>query len=70
MRFPAEYCRRNGRGEGGLASLAGVDAAMKRAATRFNLSLSLNKRQGRYDCQVPHRRRYADAVDEIGVWVD
>lgn len=36
----------------------------------INLSLSLNNRHGMYDCQVPHRHRYADAVEEIGVWVE
>ncbi len=36
----------------------------------INLSLGLSNRHGMYDCKVPHRHRYTDAVDEIGVWVD
>lgn len=36
----------------------------------INLSLSLDNRRGMYDCQITHRHRYSDAVDEIGVWVD
>lgn len=36
----------------------------------INLSLGLNNRHGMYDCQVPHRHRYTDAVGEIGAWMD
>jgi len=36
----------------------------------INLSLGLSNRHGMYDCKVPHRHRYTDAADEIGVWVD
>lgn len=36
----------------------------------INLSLGLNNRHDRYDCQVTHRHRNADAADEIGAWVD
>lgn len=36
----------------------------------INLSLGLDNRHGMYDCPVPHRHRYTDAADEIGVWLD
>jgi pimeloyl-ACP methyl ester carboxylesterase len=36
----------------------------------INLSLGLDRRHGMYDCQVTHRHRNADAVEEIGAWVD
>lgn len=36
----------------------------------INLSLGLDNRHDRYDCQVTHRHRNADAADEIGAWVD
>lgn len=36
----------------------------------INLSLGLDNRHGMYDCQIPHRHRYTDAADEIGVWVN
>jgi pimeloyl-ACP methyl ester carboxylesterase len=35
-----------------------------------NLSLGLNDRRSAYDCEVPHRHRHTDALDEIGAWVD
>lgn len=34
------------------------------------LSHGIDRRWGMYDCAVPHRYRYSDALDEIGVWVD
>lgn len=36
----------------------------------INLSLGLNNRHGMYDCRIPHRHRYADAVGEIHAWMD
>lgn len=36
----------------------------------INLGLGLDDRHGFYDCKVPHTHRYADALDEIGAWVD
>lgn len=35
----------------------------------INLGLGISNRQGMYDCKTTHRHRYADAADEIGVWV-
>jgi len=36
----------------------------------INLSLSINNRQGMYDCKIPHRHTNDDAVKEVGIWVD
>lgn len=36
----------------------------------ITLSLGVDNRQGMYDCAVPHRHRHADALDEIGAWLD
>lgn len=36
----------------------------------INLSLGLNNRHGMYDCRIPHRHRYTDAVGEIHAWMD
>jgi len=35
-----------------------------------NLALAIDDRHGNYDCQLPHRHRQADAVDEIAAWVE
>lgn len=35
----------------------------------INLSLGLSKREGMYDCAVPHTHRHTDALDEIGLWL-
>lgn len=35
----------------------------------INLGLGVSNRQGMYDCKATHRHRYADAADEIGVWI-
>jgi pimeloyl-ACP methyl ester carboxylesterase len=43
--------------ERGLASLA------------VTLSLGIDDRRGMYDCQVPHRHRYVDALDEYAAWI-
>jgi len=36
----------------------------------INLSFSLDNRTGMYECAVPHRHIYDDAVDELTVWMD
>lgn len=36
----------------------------------INLSFSLDMRTGAYDCAVPHRHLYTDAIDELSVWLD
>jgi len=36
----------------------------------INLSLGLDDRHGMFDCRHPQRHRNADAVQEIGVWLD
>lgn len=35
-----------------------------------NLSLSVDDRQGLYECATPHRHKHTDALTEIGAWVD
>ena len=35
-----------------------------------NLSFGLNNRTGMYDCAVPHRHHYGDAVSELSGWLD
>lgn len=34
------------------------------------LSHGIDRRRGMYDCAVPHRYRYSDALDEIDAWMD
>lgn len=34
------------------------------------LSLGISKRTGMYDCKVTHTHRHADALDEIGLWLN
>lgn len=36
----------------------------------INLSLAQDDRQGMYDCAGPHRHSDANAIKEIGLWVD
>lgn len=36
----------------------------------MTLSLGLDNRHGMYDCATPHTHRHADAVEEIGAWLD
>lgn len=36
----------------------------------INLSFGLDKRTGMYDCAVPHRHLYGDAVLELAAWLD
>lgn len=36
----------------------------------ITLGLGIDDREGMYDCQAPHNHRHADAVDEIGAWLD
>ncbi len=43
--------------ERGLATLA------------HSLTLGVDRREGMYDCGVPHTHRHEDALDEIGAWV-
>jgi pimeloyl-ACP methyl ester carboxylesterase len=35
-----------------------------------NLSLGLDRREGMFDCAMPSTHRAADALDEIGAWLD
>ena len=35
----------------------------------INLSLGIDNRTGMYDCNITHRHRHHDAVDEIDAWV-
>jgi hypothetical protein len=34
----------------------------------INLSFGMNKRNGMYDCSVPHRHLYSDALSELTGW--
>ncbi|WP_417790157.1 alpha/beta hydrolase [Terasakiella pusilla] len=36
----------------------------------INLSLGLDKREGMYDCTVPHAHKHRDAIAEIAQWMD
>ena len=36
----------------------------------INLSLGLDNRHGMYDCNITHRHRNSDAVDEMGLWMN
>lgn len=35
----------------------------------LSLGYGLSNRSGMYDCSVPHRHKYTDALDEIGLWL-
>ncbi|MBF0166676.1 MAG: alpha/beta fold hydrolase [Alphaproteobacteria bacterium] len=35
----------------------------------LTLNLGLGDRKGMYDCMVPHRHLYTDALDDIGAWL-
>ncbi|MDH5361194.1 MAG: alpha/beta hydrolase, partial [Gammaproteobacteria bacterium] len=35
----------------------------------INLSLGLDSRHGMYDCNVPHRHKHQDAMQEIDGWI-
>lgn len=48
----------NALAERGVASLA------------HTLTLSVDRREGMYDCPTPHRHRHEDALAEIGAWID
>ncbi|HER34277.1 MAG TPA: alpha/beta fold hydrolase, partial [Halothiobacillaceae bacterium] len=39
-------------------------------ALAVNLSLGLDGREGMYDCDVTHRHKHEEAVDEIAAWVE
>lgn len=36
----------------------------------INLSLGLEKREGMYDCALPHTHKHRDALSEIAQWMD
>ena len=36
----------------------------------ITLSLGQSNRHGMYDCKVPHNHKHADAIDEIGLWLN
>lgn len=48
----------NALAERGVASLA------------HTLTLSVDRREGMYDCATPHRHKHEDALVEIGAWID
>lgn len=57
----------------GMESLANFQGLLKEKGYNtlaINLSLGLNNRHGMYDCRIPHRHRYTDAVGEIHAWMD
>lgn len=35
----------------------------------INLALGINKRKGMYDCNIPHRHKHLDALNEISAWL-
>ena len=53
-----------------VSSLQSLLAENDVASLAPTLSLGINNRQGMYDCAMPHTHRHADALEEIGAWVD
>ena len=53
-----------------IRGLQGVLGERGHNTLSINLSFSLDNRTGMYDCAVPHRHRYGDAIDELTVWLD
>lgn len=39
------------------------------ASLAHNLTLGIDKREGMYDCAIPHTHKHEDALDEIGAWL-
>jgi pimeloyl-ACP methyl ester carboxylesterase len=44
-------------------------AAQGVTSLAISLGYGLSDRHGMYDCQTPHRHKYTDALDEIGLWL-
>ncbi len=53
-----------------IAGLQPLLAAKGLSSLAINLGLGIDNRRGMYDCATPHRHRHADAVTEIGAWID
>ena len=53
-----------------ISNLAGVLNERGFNTLAINLSLGIDDRHGMYDCKVTHRHRHADALEEIGLWLD
>ena len=56
---------------GRMEIMSGLQTALKdRGVTTLSptLSLNLDRREGMYDCKVPHTHRHSDAVGEVDVW--
>jgi len=57
----------------GMETIKGLQATLTERGLNtlsINLSFSLDNRTGMYDCKIPHRHLYGDAVDELTVWLD
>ncbi len=57
----------------GMELVRAVQAGLRERGVNslaITLSLGLDKRNGMYDCTVPHRHKHENALDEIGVWLD
>jgi pimeloyl-ACP methyl ester carboxylesterase len=57
----------------GMETIKGLQAVLTERGHNtlsINLSFSLDNRTGMYDCAVPHKHIYDDAVTELSVWFD
>lgn len=52
-----------------MATLQELFKERRISSLAINLSLGLSKREGMYDCAVPHTHQHTDALDEIGLWL-
>lgn len=52
-----------------IETLQGALAERGVATLAHSLTLGQDRREGMYDCKVPHKHAHEDAVDEIGAWV-
>ena len=53
-----------------MATLQDLFAERDLSSLAITLSLGLDDREGMYDCATPHRHRHADALGEIGAWLN
>jgi len=53
-----------------IQTMQGLLAERGLSTLAINLSLGVDNRHGSYDCAVPHKHLYTDALDEIGVWIN
>jgi len=57
----------------GMETIAGLQNVLTERGHNtlsINLGFGVNNRTGMYDCAIPHRHRYDDALGELAAWVN